>query len=166
MHCYQDALAIVKSSLGHRHDRQHLLLAGYNNDLAVVYELQGNYEAAQELLRRARESMSLKLGEKHQSYGIVTANLARVLKKLKRFDDAVPLYLESIAVAELTHTPLKVANRNKHLAAVYEAQDRIAEARICLRASWDIYSRELAPDHPRAQEVERKLAQLNEGTLP
>ena len=163
---YEKALDIVDSRLDRKHRKQHLLIASYHNDLAVVYERQKKYPDAADVLTEAREIMALKLGTQHPNYGTVSSNLARVLMRLGRLDEAEPIYLTAITIAEQTQRPLQVAARRRRLATLYREQGELALARENLEIARDLYASELSPEHAKTQALERELTELCEGRQP
>lgn len=139
---------------------QHLLMANLSNDLAVVYERKGAYEQTAESYRKARDIFALKLGTAHPDYGTATSNLARVLVRLGRPEEAEPLYLTAIEIAAANADELKVAYRNKLLGRLYRDQGRMAQARERLETAHAIYVRLLGPDAPRTRAVGDEMAAL------
>jgi tetratricopeptide (TPR) repeat protein len=159
---YDKAISLAESQLGDDEIvEQSLVIAGYENDRAVVYERLGDLEAARDDLQHALGTMASKLGEDHPDSGTAASNLARVLMRLGRLDDAVPLYRTAITVAERSQRPPLVASRSRNLAKVYQGLGNLAEARRQLEKTRRIYQ-ELGPEYAeRLEAVEGELAALD-----
>ncbi len=142
-----------------------LAIAGYEHDLAVVLEELGEYEDAAEHLEKAVKTMTAKLPEHHPDLGTASNSLARVLVQLGKLEEAIPHNVTAITIAERTQRPLKVAARNRQLAAIYRELGRHEEARHHLEVAQEIYvslgseqAEELAQTR---EEINRELSELS-----
>ena len=70
---YEEALAITRKVLGEQHPHT----AGSLNNLALLYESQGQYEKAEPLYGQALAICINILGEQHPNTQIVLSNYAR-----------------------------------------------------------------------------------------
>lgn len=163
---YERALDIIDKHFSRRERKNHPLVASLYNELAVLQERRGDYKGAADAFEEAREVFELKFGTKHQHYGTVTSNLARIYGRLGRLDEAETLYLEAIEIAEATAYPLKAAYRLKSLARVYHGLDRLDDERQCLEKARTIYIEELGEGHRKTQAVITSLAELESKPAP
>lgn len=160
---YEKAISLAESQLGDGEIvKKSLVIAGLQNDRGVVYERLGRFDDAFADLTKARSAIAEALGEDHPDYGTTTSNLARVLLGLGRPQDALPLYISAIAVAERSQRPTIVASRSRKLASVYKDLGNLAEARRLLQTTRRIYEG-LGPDYSGYIEgVDRELATVGE----
>ncbi len=77
---YERALAIREQVLGPNHPDT----ASSLNNLAALYDSQGNYEQAQPLFERALAIMEKTLGSNHPNTKVVRGNHARLLEVMKK----------------------------------------------------------------------------------
>ncbi|HUH05497.1 MAG TPA: tetratricopeptide repeat protein [Kofleriaceae bacterium] len=82
---YDRALAIIEAKLGPEHPDAALCL----NSLAVAYEIKKDFDRSLEYHRRALTVMESSVGPEHPHAAIVRTNIASVLIKLERLDEAV-----------------------------------------------------------------------------
>lgn len=175
---FSDAIDLVSTRLrralrkiqGRDKSGYHLLLAGYRQDRAVVYAEQGRNEEAVEELIEVRKIFAAKLSEEHPLYGTATSSLAQALTRLGRLEDAVPLYLTAIGIAERSNRPLIAASRSRNLATVYEKQGNLDEARHHLKSALRIYenlkdAKQVKQYRKVRGELERKLQELDKGSM-
>ncbi len=120
------------------------------DNLAVLYQEQGNHEEAATLFRRALEIYRTKLGDDHLYVGAVTNHFASLLRVQGRMAEAETLFRKSreIYQTQLGHDHPKVATSLNNLAVILQDQGKVDEAEKLLRKALDIYETKLVDDHP------------------
>ena len=94
-----------------------LTLANYLNTLGRLYYSQGDYEAAEPLLKRSFSIHEEQLGADHPNTATSLNNLAGLYQAQGRYSEAEPLYKRALAIAEVTlgsEHPTTVIFRNNY----------------------------------------------------
>src|SRR4051794_33165843 len=68
------------------------------NNLALLYKIQGEYDAAEPLYLRALSIREMVLGFEHPDTAVSLNNLATLYNKLGRYDAAAPLYERAVSI--------------------------------------------------------------------
>jgi CHAT domain-containing protein/Tfp pilus assembly protein PilF len=164
---YSQAIPLVQRILAIR-ERQvgpdHLSVAAWLNNLAVLYVDQGRYADAEPLHRRALAIREKKLDRDHPDVANSLNNLAETYRNQGRYSDAEPLYQRSLAIYEKVFglDKLDVAAPLNNLAVLYRSQGRYADAEPLYRRSLAIYEKALGSDHPIVAKSLNNLAGLYE----
>ncbi len=128
-------------------------LATSLNNLAELYRLQGRYEEAEPLNKRALAIREKVLGPEHSEVATSLNNLAVIYLKQGRYAEAEPLYKRSLAIVEkaLGAEHPNVAGSLNNLGEFYRLQGRYAEAE-------PLYKRSLAIVEKAVGAEERRVA--------
>jgi tetratricopeptide (TPR) repeat protein/CHAT domain-containing protein len=100
------------------------------NNLAMLYEAQGQYSEAELLHQRALKINEKQLGSKHLDVADTLNNLAGIYFLLGKYEEAVPIYVRAIAIRgnQLGENHQWVATSLNGLAEVYQFQGKYQEA--------------------------------------
>jgi len=130
------------------------------NDLGVMNDHLGDFEASRRFYRRALELWGRERPPGHPLTLSVMDSLAIVEAKLGNYAIARPLYEQSLAMREKMLGPshFQVGESLTNLAALLARQGRYAEARPLQERALGIMERGLGPDHSRVQEGRADLA--------
>ncbi|OCQ91517.1 hypothetical protein BCR12_11900 [Limnothrix sp. P13C2] len=152
-----EALAIVDRPTTNRQT-----VAQYLNTLGTLQNDQGDYEAAEPLLRRSLEIREQVLGANHPDTADSLHNLAELYKSQGRYEAAEPLYQRSLEIREqvLGADHPDTANSLNNLAHLYQSQRRYEAAEPLYRRSLEIRERVLGADHPDTATSLNNLAGL------
>ena len=120
------------------------------NNLAALYQDQGDYASARPLFERARDIRKAALGEDHPIYATSLNNLAALYKDQGDYASARPLYehARDIWKAALGEAHPDYAMVLNNLAALYKDQGDYASARPLFERARDIRKAALGEDHP------------------
>ena len=104
--------------------------AGLLNKLALIYQSQKKYIAAEQLYKRAVEISDRKPGDQSREAASILMNLASLYHEQKRYKEAEAPYRRSLQLAEKAYGPdhPKVARRLRRLAELYRIQGKEKEA--------------------------------------
>jgi CHAT domain-containing protein/tetratricopeptide (TPR) repeat protein len=120
------------------------------NNLAAVYDLQGDYASAVSLHRQALELRRAALGEDHPDIAQSLNNLAMAYEAKGDLASAEPLQHQAVEVARAAlgednpHYAISLHN----LAALYEAKGDYAAAETLYRQALEVSRAALGEDHP------------------
>jgi len=125
-------------------------LATSLNNLAWVYDAQGNYGEAGPLYKRSLAIREKALGPEHPDVAQTLSNLALLYQSQVRYGEAEPLYKRSLAIREKALGPehREVATSLNNLAALYESQGRYGEAEPLFKRALAIDEKASGPEHP------------------
>jgi len=120
------------------------------NNLALLYQLQGNYA---ESLRTYQQSIKICekiLGPEHPDLATSLNNLASLYYDQGNYAEALPLYQRSLKIREkaLGSDHPDVAQTLSNLAALYEGQANFVEALPLYQRASKIRESVLGPEHP------------------
>lgn len=157
----REALDIAAQNLGDRFADQPLVKAAIHTTLGETYLHLGEYRDSAHHLQRAYELRRNLLGAEHPDTLETMNDLARVYRRLQRFDEAEQLFRETIETARRVVGPenkLTLQPMN-NLAVLYNRQERYEEAEPLYREVLEIRRRMLGADHPRTLVCMSNLAQ-------
>lgn len=140
----REALAVESSVHGTRGPTY----ADVQRGLASILEDQGNYAAADSLMRVALPVMRETLGETHTTYLRAVTNAARVRLRLRDFEGAVVLardVAEHIG-GDLPEGDITAGSTLQVLGAALDSLQRTDEAEGVLQRAWDIRKRTMPAD--------------------
>ncbi|HLB80119.1 MAG TPA: tetratricopeptide repeat protein, partial [Dongiaceae bacterium] len=129
------------------------------DNLAQVYQVQGNYVAAESLYRRSLEIV----GEAaHPSAARSLNNLAELYRAQEKYAEAEPLYRRAIAIWEGVSgaDSADLATSLNNLAALYFAQGRYDDVEPLFAGALAIREKALGPDDPEVARGLNNLAEL------
>ncbi len=93
MGAYNNALPLYKKAIELNKSREHYEYGINLMNLATLYELMDNYDAAAELYPKASENLGNYLGKQHFYYGVFLNNNADFHKSIKNYDKALSTYV-------------------------------------------------------------------------
>lgn len=132
------------------------------NDQAIALFQKGDVDAAAVTGAKALEAATAALGPDHLRVASMQNNLAALYRMQKKYAEAEPLYLRSIATREKALGPddpvvaLTVAN----LAALHDAQDHFEQAEKLYLRALAIREKANGPDHLETAAVANSLGEL------
>jgi tetratricopeptide (TPR) repeat protein len=154
----KEALTVAENTFGSNHPN----FATFLNNLAELYQAQGQYAEAEPLHKRALKIREKTLGPEHPDVGQSLKNLAELYRAQRRYAEAEPLYKLVLAINEKAFGrdhPEVVTNLN-NLALLYDAQGRYAEAEPLYKLVLAIAEKVLGPEHPHVATTYENLAEL------
>ncbi|MBE9098234.1 tetratricopeptide repeat protein, partial [Vacuolonema iberomarrocanum] len=120
------------------------------NNLALLYQAQGNYVVAGPLYERALAISEMALGENHPNVAMALNNLALLYQAQGNYVVAGPLYERALAISEMAlgenHPNVAMALNN--LAGLHQAQGNYAAAEPLYERALAIYETALGETHP------------------
>lgn len=130
------------------HGRSSATYADVQRGLASILEDNGNYAAADSLMRELLPNLRRSLGESHTTYLRAVMNGARVRLRLRDFEGAVGLASDVTRQigAVLPEGDITAASTLQVLGAALDSLGRTAEAEAVLLRAWDIRRRTMAAD--------------------
>lgn len=141
---WSDATSAVLQRLG-GHD---LLRAWYLNDLGCAYFGGGDYDTGVKILKEALALKQRVLGADHPDVGLANGNLAFVLERMGRNEEALSFVERAIAIEGkklgLQHPSLAMQFDNR--GEILNGLGRSEEARTSFEQALAIWQRELGPD--------------------
>ena len=125
-------------------------LATALNELAIFHFQQGDFAAAEPLLRRALPIREAALGPDHPQTAQVLNNLALVLQERGNYPEAQPLLERALAMNEKARGPdhAEVATALNNLAALHRLTGNYARAEPLYLRALAINEKVNGPDHP------------------
>jgi tetratricopeptide (TPR) repeat protein len=140
------SLMIREKVLGPEHPET----AASLNDLARLFQAQGDLEDARPLYERALAIYEKQLGIDHRHTATGLNNLASVLQAGGDLEGSVLLYERALAIAEKVCGPndLLTATCLNNLANLLQEQREFAKARPLYERALLIYEKTLDPEHP------------------
>jgi len=155
------SLATYERVLGPKHPQTTTIL----NNLAVLFESQGNYEEARPLFERSLAIREEVLGPDHPETAAILNNLAALLQGQGNYEEALPLYERSLAIREKVLGPEhpQTATSLNNLAALLGDQGNYEEARSLYERSLALREKVLGPEHPQTATSLNHLAALLQG---
>ena len=143
---YRKMLHISERVLGGDHPDT----ATVYNNLAVVYERQGEYKKAEELYEKGLGIRERVLGEDHLDTAVSYNNLAGVYEEQREYKKAEELHEKSLRIREriLGKEHLDTATSYNNLAVVYRDQGKYKKAEELHEKSLRIRKRVLGEEHP------------------
>jgi len=115
------------------------------NWYGIAYQFTGNYKKAEKMLLNAIE-----LADNYMYVAAAKSNLAGVLQKLNRDEEAEMLYLESLEIKRKSYEPNhpEIATSLGNLAGVFRVNGKYKESEKLYRESLNIDRKIYEPDHP------------------
>jgi len=142
--------------------RDHPNTAIFLNNLAVVYQAQGNYAEAEPLMLRAMAIEVKQLGVDHPSTARSLNNLSELYREQGRYAEAEPLCERALGIREkqlgADHPSTAISLNN--LALLYYSQEKFGKAKPLYERALAIYEKQLGSDHPSTAHSLNNLAQL------
>jgi tetratricopeptide (TPR) repeat protein len=130
--------------------------------LAFTFSKQGKHAQAEPLFRQALEAFRRSLGEKHPGTLVPMHNVASILEKQGKADEAVVIYRKVVALAEKVLPPghLNTALFRTALGNCLITLAEYEEAEQHLLAAYNVIKASLGDDHPRTRDIRAKLVTL------
>jgi CHAT domain-containing protein len=134
------------------------------NNLAALYDIQGNYGAAEPLYQRALRIREAALGRDHPSVATSLSNLAVLYSAQGNYGKAEPLYQRALRIWETALGPdhPNVATSLNGLAGLYSAQGNHGAAEPLYQRALRIREAALGRNHPDVALSLNNLAVLYE----
>ena len=129
-------------------------------NLAWVYERQGRYAEATELLQRVLKIEEQESGRNHPDTALTVTQLARVYETQGEHKQAKQLYQRALAIHEKTGNNSYVANILDKLAVAYRAETNYAEANRFYRRTLAVTEQTLGKNHPDIAATLNSLAEV------
>ncbi|MCG3128381.1 MAG: Serine/threonine-protein kinase PknD [Phycisphaerae bacterium] len=142
--------------------QEHPDVAQSLNNLASLYQVRGDYSAAEPVLREALAMKRKLLGDEHPGVAAGLNNLAVVLASKGDFAAAEPLYREALAIKRKTlgdEHPDVAAGLN-NLAALLQAEGDYTAAESLFRQALALCREVLGESHPNVASSMNNLAHL------
>jgi tetratricopeptide (TPR) repeat protein len=141
-------------------------LATSLNNLALVYDSQGKYDAAEPLYKRSLAIAEKALGPEHPGVATGLNNLAALYRAQGKYDAAEPLYKRSLAIREKALGPdhPDMATSLNNLAVLYDTRGKYDAAEPLYKRSLAIREKALGPDHPAVATSLENYASLLKAT--
>ena len=152
---YKRSLAMREEAL----EPEHPDVAKSLNNLAALYQEQGEYEAAEPLFKWALAIQEKALGSAHPEVARSLNNLAALYQEQGQYEAAEPLLTRALEIQEkaLGSAHPDVARSLSNLAGLYQDLGEYAKAEELLTRGLAIQEKTLGPAHP---EVARSLNNL------
>jgi CHAT domain-containing protein/tetratricopeptide (TPR) repeat protein len=154
----QEAIADSQQLLG----PEHPFTATSLNDLAVLYEAQGNSAASEPLEKRALEIREKVFGPEHPATAISLNNLALLYQSQGSYKAAEPLYRRALEIMEKAFGPAHplTASSLNNIAELYREQAKYAMAEPLYRRALEVNEEALGEEHPDTATTLNNLAIL------
>ena len=112
------------------------------NDLGLLLEAEGELNDAETIYRRSADAHAEAFGKEHPSTAVARANLAGILAMRGEADAATALLERSLTILGAAYGPRhdETARLHNRLGEIYEAQDRLEEAKaeyLAALKAWD-----------------------------
>jgi CHAT domain-containing protein/Tfp pilus assembly protein PilF len=164
---YTDALEVADQT---RDARERILgpdhpdMAVSLNNVAMLYESQGNHAAAEPLFKRALEITEKAFGPGHPEVSVSLNNLAGLYYSESNLTDAEPLFQRALKIAKKAFGPdhSRTATSLNNLAVLYLDQGNYAAAEPLHQRALKIREKVLGPEHPSTATSLNNLAALYE----
>jgi len=142
----EEAIRVAEATFGKDHPK----LATAVNNLAVLYDSQGEYVKAEPLYKQALEIRQKALGENDPAVATTLNDLATMYTDQGRFAEAEGMLQRALAIREKAYGPehSSVATSLNDLAVLYKSEGKYADAEPLLRRALAIWEKTLGPDHP------------------
>ncbi|MCJ8280980.1 MAG: CHAT domain-containing protein, partial [Rivularia sp. ALOHA_DT_140] len=153
------SIAIREKVLGKEHPDVAISL----NNLAILYESQGNYKKAEPLYLRSLAIKEKVLGKEHPQVATILNNLALLYNSQENYAKAESLYLRSLAIKKNTlgKEHPEVATSLNNLGLLYYSQKTYAKAESFYLRSLAIWEKVLGKEHPQVANVLHNLTMVN-----
>jgi tetratricopeptide (TPR) repeat protein len=137
-------------------------MAALLNETGMALVVQGQYAAAEPLLRRALSIREMTLGSTHPTTAWSIHNLAYLMESQGQYHVAEPLYLQARTIWEATLSPdhPTIAMNLHNLAVLFRAQGRYEEAEPLAQRALTIRETVFGPSHPTTAWSLNNLAAL------
>ena len=137
-------------------------LATSLNNLALLYQAQGNYTEAELLFKRSLAISEKALGPEHPAVATNLNNLAGLYDAQGKYAQAEPLFRRALAIFEKALGPEHpaVATSLNNLGMLYGAQSDYAKAEPLNKRALAIREKVLGPEHPAVATNLNNLAGL------
>ncbi|MGD1873001.1 MAG: tetratricopeptide repeat protein, partial [Mastigocoleus sp.] len=152
------SLSILEKVLG----KEHRHTAASLNNLAILYEDQGNYSKAEPLYLQSLSISEKVLGKEHPLVATTMNNLAGIYEDQGNYSKAEPLYLQSLSIREkvLGKEHPQTASSLNNLAELYRLQGNYSKAEPLYLRSLSILEKVLGEEHPHTASTLNNLALL------
>ena len=134
--------------------------AGYLfNNLAGVYQDQGNYEEALKYFQKDLEISEKVLGKKHPDTAATYNNLAGVYQAQGNYEEALKYFQKALTISEkvLGKNHPNTASTYNNLGILFYYMNRYEESMKYLRTALSIWKKKLGPDHPYSRAAIKSL---------
>ncbi|OUS38694.1 hypothetical protein A9Q94_01675 [Rhodobacterales bacterium 56_14_T64] len=123
----------------------------YLLDLSSLYFEAGKYSDSENLEREALQLISREFGSDHPDYSFHLYRLVRILRILRRFDEAEQLCREGVENGRRTlgSEHLELAMRLSELAETLVSSHKNDEAEVCSRDALEIARKSMSTEDPR-----------------
>jgi CHAT domain-containing protein/Tfp pilus assembly protein PilF len=130
------------------------------NNLALLYQAQGEYAQAEPLYRQALEIYKHALGERHPDYGTSLHNLASLYRAKGEYAQAEPLAQKALDLRKevLGERHPDYGTSLNNLASLYLAQGEYAQAEPLYRQALEMSKHALGERHPAYAQSLNNLA--------
>jgi tetratricopeptide (TPR) repeat protein len=154
---YLAALDLARS-LGENHARYGQTL----NNLAGVYQDQGDYTKAEPILLQALPILEKSLGPTHREMAVSLNNLGVLYDQMGRFPDAESAFRRTVRISEgLGRTGEdQLAIALSELGGLYLGVGRLDTAESSLRRALPLSERVFGPNHPKTARITLLLANI------
>jgi tetratricopeptide (TPR) repeat protein len=154
----EEIAKLMEDRLGPEHPNTFTAL----NSLAGLCSIQGRYEEAEALYRRALEIGERTLGPEHSNTATALNDLAGLYSDQGRYREAEPLYRRALEIRERTLGPEHpdTAAALNNLAGLYRIQGPYEEAEALYRRTLEIWEKALGPEHSNTATALQDLARL------
>ncbi len=159
---YEQALAVTRKAFG----QEHRNVAEILNNLAFLYDAQGNFGRAEELLQQALRIWHATLGEDHPDIASTLNNLGTIYYDSGDYVRAEHFIRRALEMRRKAFgsTHLDVITSLGNLAALYDAQGIYAEAEPLYQEVLAVQRQTLGNIHPDVAQSLRNLAGLYAAT--
>ncbi|AFY34814.1 tetratricopeptide repeat protein [Calothrix sp. PCC 7507] len=157
---YEQCLSATKARFGESHPN----VAASLNNLALLYQFQGKYSAAEPLFIQALEMRRYLVGDEHPDVATSLNNLALLCRLQRRYSAAEPLLIQALEMRKrlVGDEHLDVATSLNNLALLYESQERYSEAEPLYIQALEMRKSSLGNEHPDVATSLNNLAGLYE----
>jgi tetratricopeptide (TPR) repeat protein len=155
---HEEAVRIAENELGPQHQGLSLAL----NNLAELYQLQGDFSNAEMLIRHAIKITEETQGRDHPDVASSLFRLAELYNARGNFPEAATLFDHSLKIKEkyLGREHPEVAASLQNLAELYNARGNFAEAEPLFKRALGIMEKALGQEHPDIARDLEKLADM------
>ena len=160
---YERAISLAESAEDQT-SRQSLPIARGN--LGQAYLAKRDLEQAEAAFRASLRDLSMLEGVSTARFGLSQANLAEVLARREKYDEAEPLFLEAIdrLQGSMPETRSEIADVWNNLALMYRSQERYDEALPYLEQALERLTATRGESHPDTAATWFNLGRLAEAS--
>ncbi|WP_089728791.1 tetratricopeptide repeat protein [Candidatus Thiosymbion oneisti] len=120
------------------------------SNLAAMYEAQGRYKDAEEILLKVLKIQERAFGKKHPNYATTLNNISSLYTRSGKYEEAEKVQLEALNIVEASYGKMHPATATflNNLAFIYLKLARYNEAAPLIERAITIRTSTLGPDHP------------------